>query len=603
MDKRALIAIVLVGIIWAGYAAFTYPGRNKGKNGAEGSPTGTELAAASPSNTGEEATTTAGAGTATSTPVDGQAEAPENDEPPVEATPESTPAPVQVTKFENEDLVITFTNQGARPVEATLKRYPVEVNDDEPVRLFGEVDSDPELQPMVPRFEVLSTEGGLTRFRSLLPVDAVFEVVRETDHSVTYAFENESLRVEREWSLTDETYELALTERYINVSGRELNGRPVMSWFTKLKEEQKGRRRGRMSDQFNPTALSAGRVQRKSVKEVGAPREVVQDADLIWFGIDDRYFMTALIPIDPPAVPVGTATGDTVNSPKVSFVKPSEKIIGLRAARAQVVLQPEDSTEYTYNMFVGPKDYDVLKSVGHDLDKSLNLGRFIGPIANMLLVVLRWFESWTHHWGLAIVLMTLLIKGLLLPLTHKSMKMMRENSLKMQKVQPEIDRLKKRYPEPEDKEKLNQEMMALFQRKGVNPLSTLGGCIPMVLQMPIWFALYRVLYADIDLRHAPLFLWVHDLSAPDPYKVLPILLGVVMFAQQRLMPQPTAGTQNQTQMQMMKWVMPIMFTFIMLNLPSGLVLYIFVNTCLSIVQSLYINKTMPSAAAAAPAKT
>lgn len=151
---------------------------------------------------------------------------------------------------------------------------------------------------------------------------------------------------------------------------------------------------------------------------------------------------------------------------------------------------------------------------------------------------------------------------------------------KLQALKPKIDALRERYKD--DKVRLNQAMMELYKREKVNPF---GGCLPMLLQMPIWIALYRTIYSAVELYQAPLFLWIDDLSAPDPYYVTPLLLGVAMFLQQRM--SPTTG--DPTQAKMMQYLMPIIFTLFMLPLPSGLVFYIFVNTLLSIAHQLYLN--------------
>ncbi|MFH1625768.1 MAG: membrane protein insertase YidC, partial [Pseudomonadota bacterium] len=168
------------------------------------------------------------------------------------------------------------------------------------------------------------------------------------------------------------------------------------------------------------------------------------------------------------------------------------------------------------------------------------------------------------------------IKILFFPLTHKSYKSMKD----MQKVQPLMLKLKKKYKD--DKEKLNKEIMALYRTHKVNPL---GGCLPMVLQIPVFFALYKALLGSIELRHAPFILWITDLSAKDPYYITPLVMGATMFIQQKMT--PTVGDPRQAKMMLM---MPIVFTVMFLNFPSGLVIYWLVNNVLSIGQQFYINK-------------
>ena len=231
---------------------------------------------------------------------------------------------------------------------------------------------------------------------------------------------------------------------------------------------------------------------------------------------------------------------------------------------------------YSYEFYLGPKDIDRLKDPDVGLEDSLDFW-IVGIISKPMLHLLRWFHSIVPHWGLAIIMLTILVKLALLYWTQKSFTQMQ----RMAQLKPMMEELKTKYGK--DKERLNQEMMNLYKREKVNPL---GGCLPMLLQMPIWIALYRTIYASVDLFQAPLGLWIHDLSAPDPYFVFPVVLGLSMFFQQKLTP----STMDSAQAKMMLYMMPIMFTVFMLFLPSGLNLYILVNTVLSMLQQAYLRK-------------
>jgi YidC/Oxa1 family membrane protein insertase len=202
----------------------------------------------------------------------------------------------------------------------------------------------------------------------------------------------------------------------------------------------------------------------------------------------------------------------------------------------------------------------------------------VGFLAKPMLYLLRIFHGFIPHWGVAILLLTLVVKLLTWYWSQKSYVQMRE----MQKLKPELDKLKAKFKD--DRTRLNTETMALYKRYKINPL---GGCLPMLIQMPIWIALYRTIYSSVELYQAPLFGWITDLSAPDRYFILPALLGVSMFAQQWMTP---SSGMDEAQAKIMKWVMPIMFTAFMLFLPSGLNLYIFVNTALSVGQQVWVNK-------------
>lgn len=243
----------------------------------------------------------------------------------------------------------------------------------------------------------------------------------------------------------------------------------------------------------------------------------------------------------------------------------------LRGRRQQV---------FRFSLYVGPKDLDAMRTMEPSLKESLNYGWF-GFIAESLHTLLRWFHDLVGHWGVAIILLTILVKLLLLPLTNKSFQSMQ----KMQKLKPEIDALKEKFGG--DREALNRETMALYKRRGANPLT---GCLPMFLQMPIWLALYRTIGSSVELFHAPLGLWIQDLSAGDPYFVMPIVLGVLMLAQSHLT--TSTATMEGMQAKFMKYGMPVMFSVFMLFLPAGLVLYILVNTTLTIIQNIIIRRRL-----------
>jgi len=208
-------------------------------------------------------------------------------------------------------------------------------------------------------------------------------------------------------------------------------------------------------------------------------------------------------------------------------------------------------------------------------------------------VVLRWFYSFTHNYGVAIILLTIIIKLIFWPLTQKSYTSMQ----KMKKIQPKIQQIREKYKD--DREKLNKELMEVYKIYKVNPM---GGCLPMALQIPVFFALYRMLNSAVELRHQPFMLWIHDLTAPDRLNlgfsidlpmighldglpVLTILMGITMFVQQKMT--PSSGDPRQEKIML---IMPVMFTFFFINFPAGLVLYWFVNNILSIAQQYWINR-------------
>ena len=244
---------------------------------------------------------------------------------------------------------------------------------------------------------------------------------------------------------------------------------------------------------------------------------------------------------------------------------------------------PGRSGEWRARFYAGPKDQKRLEQIAENLNLTVDYG-FLWWLAVPLFSLLDWLHGLFGNWGLAIIMLTFLVKLVLYPLSSASYKSMAN----MRRVAPQMKRLQERYAG--DRQKLSQEMMGLYKKEGVNPL---GGCLPMLLPMPIFIALYWVLFESVELRQAPFMLWIDDLAAMDPYFVLPLLMGGTMYAQQLL--SPTLGDPMQARIMKM---MPIMFTVLFLFFPAGLVLYWLVNSVLSIAQQWYVMKKADAAAAA-----
>ena len=241
------------------------------------------------------------------------------------------------------------------------------------------------------------------------------------------------------------------------------------------------------------------------------------------------------------------------------------------------VVQPGAKAAWQTDLYTGPKDQHQLEKIAPELSLTVDYG-ILWWLAVPLFDLLSWLHDWVGNWGVAIILLTLIVKIVLYPLFNMSYKSM----AKLRKVAPELKRLQERYAD--DRQKLSQEMMKLYSKEGANPL---GGCLPMLLPMPVFLALYWVLWESVELRQAPFFLWVQDLSAMDPYFVLPLLMGGTMYLQQTMAP----AMGDPMQQRMMK-LMPIIFTALFLFFPSGLVLYWLVNNVLSVAQQWYVTKNI-----------
>ncbi|MFL1466817.1 membrane protein insertase YidC [Marinobacter sp. HN1S83] len=280
-----------------------------------------------------------------------------------------------------------------------------------------------------------------------------------------------------------------------------------------------------------------------------------------WLAFLQHYFLTAWVPErDQPAQFQTTQRGQLH---VMGFVYPATTVA------------PGETAEIGARAYIGPKIIDRLEGVAPNMDRTVDFG-FLFFIALPLFIVLEWFYGLVGNWGVAIILLTVLVKAVFFHLSATSYRSM----ARMRAVAPQLTRLKELYGD--DRQRMSQEMMALYKREKINPL---GGCLPILVQMPVFISLYWVLFESVQLRHAPFMLWINDLSVMDPYFILPILMGASMFLQMSLNPTPP----DPMQAKIMK-MMPLIFTVFFLWFPAGLVLYWLVNNILSISQQWYITR-------------
>ena len=288
-----------------------------------------------------------------------------------------------------------------------------------------------------------------------------------------------------------------------------------------------------------------------------------------WLAFLQHYFLTAWVPErDVPAQFQTTKRGPLH---VMGFVYPATTVA------------PGETVEVGARAYVGPKIIDRLEAMAPNMDRTVDFG-WLFFISLPLFYILEWFHSLVGNWGVAIILLTVLVKGVFFHLSATSYRSM----AKMRAVAPQLTRLKELYGD--DRQRMSQEMMALYKREKINPL---GGCLPILVQMPVFIALYWVLFESVQLRHAPFVLWIQDLSQMDPYFILPILMGASMFLQMHLNPTPP----DPMQAKIMK-MMPLIFTVFFLWFPAGLVLYWLVNNILSIAQQWYITRKIEAEVAA-----
>ncbi len=363
--------------------------------------------------------------------------------------------------------------------------------------------------------------------------------------------------------LIDDTYQIE------NGSAHPLQISPAITMVNKSFSHASATSRFLFS---GPAAYVNGELVETKLKKLTEGPIVVQ-GDVSWTGYLDNYFMTSIVPKSEKS--------------RVVTLQGNEESVRTVMSEGIATLAAGEASTHAYSIYFGPKKLKVLQATGSELGKAVNFGWF-DILAKPMLWLLNFFHDYTKNYGIAIILVTVLIKGVFWPITQKGMKSMKN----MQKLQPKVAKLKEKFKD--DPAKMNQEMMAMYKTYKVNPV---GGCLPMVIQIPFFFALYRVLMAAIELRHAPFMLWINDLSAPDrlwlgfdiPYlhglPVLTLLMGASMFLQQKMTP----TTADPTQARVMQFL-PIIFTFMFINFASGLVLYWFVNNLLSILQQQLINR-------------
>lgn len=402
------------------------------------------------------------------------------------------------------------------------------------------------------------------------PAKPKFELTLADETKAVFVWRSQEAEITKTISLDKDSYLADVNVEMKNRTDKELTGRAALLWSGAVMPKERGGFLNLLKGPEDREALVFylnGKVTRET-SSPGAKKE--QTGSVLWAGLESRYFIGAVIP--------------RVHSDELSVLYGEKNLDSLKkgalglwngAALPSFTIPPGDSAKSAFSVYAGPKDIDKLKAVGVKMEEAIDYGWFT-IVAIPILYLLKFFYGLIHNYGIAIILLTIFVKLLLHPINVKSLKSMKA----MQTLQPRLKEIQKKYAG--DKQKINAETMQLFKSHKVNPM---GGCLPMLLQFPIYIALYKVLWNSIELYHAPFFWFYKDLSAPDPYFITPILLGIFMVAQQKLTPQTSADPAQQKMMMLM----PVMFSLFMLFLPSGLVVYILVNTVMSVTQQYMYN--------------
>ena len=544
MDKRALIGIALSVLVLVGYQEFI--SRYYGPPPVSQSPVAEKKEAAPPSGTASQATTAPAAPTAVTAQV----------------APTSVPPgqPAKNIQVETDNYIAVFTTQGARLKSFQFKNYRASAEPKSPPFEIIVAAKDVPL-PLGVRWQTPAAFDDAALSYSVQGAD--LKLTGDAKGSLVFQGQTaDGVTISKSLTFTGNLYPMQFDVAVQATSGNT----PVPEILLTDKSDHTVASPGAPFEGF--IALIDNKIKREAPAEAVKGHEF--SGDIAWAGFGHTYFFIALMPENG----AGHKVSESQNGPAL--------IASISGA----------ASSDRYKLYVGPKELDILKSSGKDIDRSIDHGYF-GFISVPLLYVLHFFHRFTGSYGLDIIILTVLIKLIMWPLTQKSFTSMKA----MQKLGPQMEKLKERYAN--DKEKLNKEIMDLYKRNGVNPL---GGCLPMALQFPVFIGLYNALSTPIELRHAR-FLWIPDLSRPDwqalqftppswwPFSVhgfpiLTIIMGATMFLQQWMT--PSAGDPNQKKMMML---MPLMFTFMFVSFPAGLTVYWLVNNVLGIAQQYWINRS------------
>jgi YidC/Oxa1 family membrane protein insertase len=555
MERRVLLAIFLSFLVLYVYQALIVkpkPG-DALPNAANSSTT-----AAAPSTTATAESATAAATTpgsanpATTTPPTA---APDPSTSPA-AKPEVADTAERDIRIENADVVATFTNRGARLKSWKLKKYFDHRR--QPQELVEQLPNQP--LPFTLKTADAAVNGTITN--ALYTVSG--EPTGSTPAPIDLRFEyrdSSGVSVVKEFHL-EPTFYVMTFRATVRSGGAEVPA--TVQWGPGIGDTGVGTIYGAQKAQG--LIAESSNVKRIAAKDIA--KQSTYDGDFKYVGVDDNYFMSVALQPGPVKVSYEHLTIPDPANPKA----PRElTAYSLEAHQAAPPLK----------YFIGPKDFDVLAALGPDMTRAINFGMF-SVIVVPLLRSLKWVHTYVGNWGWSIVVLTVIINIVLFPLQHKSIVSMR----KMQEIQPQMKAIQDRYAkfkatDPE-KQKMNQELMALYKERGVNPAS---GCVPMLLTMPLLLAMWAMLQTSIELRGAPFMGWIHDLTAADPYYVTPVLMGLTQFWQQKITPTAGADPAQQKMMMMMPAIMTVMFLW----LPAGALIYYTVSGVLRIGQQYLTN--------------
>ena len=535
MEKRLIVAVLLsIGVLYAYSFIFPAPKPQPVNTAAVQQPA-SSLASGAPAQQGAPSPVSQPAAAAAPVPAAGGAR--------------------DIT-VDTQLYTAVFSTQGAGLKKLVLKKYKEEL---------GPQGKDIELvdENSPNRFALLSDsrEFGISPTAVFSSSAENLQLAKGGTGSIEFATTTpQGIVLKKRFSFQGDSYHIALTEQLQNTAGVKVDGVLHLLQNDRVHPVEKGKGRFEV---YGPATLSDNKVNTDKLDNL-LKNPAQYDKGVVWSAFGDKYFMDAVI-------------SDKGSIATVRLARPGSDSL-IRDISSPIISIPAgQSVALDYSLYYGPKDLDILKAQGNRLEEAIDYGWF-APISKPLIYALKFLYKYTGNYGFAIIIITCILKMLFFPLTHKSYKSMKE----MQKLQPKMAELKEKFKN--DRDAMNKAVMELYKTHKVNPM---GGCLPMLVQIPVFFGLYRALMYSIELRHAPFLLWITDLSAKDPYMVTPIVMGVTMFIQQKMTP----SNMDPVQAKMML-ALPVVFTFMFLNFPSGLVIYWLVNNVLTIAQQMYINKSV-----------
>jgi YidC/Oxa1 family membrane protein insertase len=463
----------------------------------------------------------------------------------------------------NTDLyIIKISPEDGSIVDTYLKDYNTSLKDSSPLELLK-------------NGSYIATNGFLSKQlgkQKLIFTSSKsdYELGSNSDINVTLHANSNGLNITKTYSFKKDSYTIKVDQTIENNDSDPVNG----YFFGRIIRAGTGGESGSIFDvhsysTYTGTVLSSteDHYQKESPSDIkDAKNGSIQiTTDQGWAAMVEHYFIAAWAPINPEKQDFTLFSTTGSNSYSTGAYSP------------EVSIKPGNSVTNTANLYIGPTIKEQLDQAAPNLSLTIDYG-WLWFISEIIFWAMSIIYGFVGNWGVAIILVTCLIKLIFFPLSAKSYRSMG----RMRLLQPRIKQLKEQFGD--DKQGMTKAMMGLYKTEKVNPL---GGCLPLVVQIPVFIALYWVLLESVQLRQAPFIFWIHDLAAKDPYYVLPILMGLSMFIQQRLNPAPPDPMQAKIMM-----FMPVVFTFMFLNFPSGLVLYWLVNNVLSILQQWYIMKNI-----------